>query len=126
MELRLRYDTPRAWQIRRATIRLDGANVFEDEAGAVSTDDAPRFSGFVAPGRHLVTIRIEAAAKDDARFTYTTEQTLFIDAPKDKSVFVHAVASEDGDMAYRFPRKGKGSYRLRLDVDVEAKQEPKK
>src|SRR5687768_2049175 len=29
LDIRLRYDTPRSWQVRRATVRLDGANVYE-------------------------------------------------------------------------------------------------
>jgi hypothetical protein len=122
LDIRLRYDTPRSWQVRRATVRLDGANVYEDEQGAVSTDEAPRFSGFVAPGRHMITIRIEAASKDDAKFTYTTEDTFFIEAPRDRVVTVSAEAREDGDMAWSFTKKNRGTYRLRLDVDVVAKE----
>jgi dipeptidyl aminopeptidase/acylaminoacyl peptidase len=122
LDIRLRYDTPRSWQVRRATVRLDGANVYEDEQGAVAADEAPRFSGFVAPGRHLITIRIEAASKDDAKFTYTTEDTFFVEAPRDRVVTVSAEAREDGDMAWSFSRKNRGTYRLRLDVDVVAKE----
>lgn len=123
LELKLRYETGRSWGIRRATIRLDGANVFEDEGGQVSADQAPRFSGFVAPGKHVVTIRIEAQAKDDAKFTYATEDSFVIDAPKDRVVVVDAVASEDGDIAWTFPKKNRGTYRMRLDVNVTAREQ---
>ncbi len=125
LEVKLRYDTPRAWSLRRATVRLDGANIFEDEAGKIAADEAPRFSGFVAPGRHVITIRLEAQAKDDGKFTYTSEESFTIDAPRDRSITLDAVAREDGDIAYNFPRKGRGSYKLRLDVDVTAGKETK-
>lgn len=122
LDVKLRFDTPRAWSLRRATVRLDGANVFDDETGKIAADESPRFSGFIAPGRHVITIRLEAQAKDDAKFTYTSEETFTIDAPRDRSITLDAVAREDGDIAYSFPRKNRGSYKLRLDVDVIARE----
>jgi hypothetical protein len=120
LDVKLRYDTPRAWSLRRATVRLDGANIFEDEAGKIAADEAPRFSGFIAPGRHVITIRLEAQAKDDGKFTYASEETFTIDAPNGRSLLIDAVAREDGDIAYNFPRKNRGTYKLRLDVEVTA------
>jgi hypothetical protein len=121
LQVLLRFAAGRFHTIRRATIRLDGANVYDDTTGAVVGDEAPRFEGFVAPGTHVVTIRLEAQAKDDDRFVTTTEESFTIDAPTSRLVIVRARASDEGDMAFAWRKKQRGSYKLRLDVDVEAR-----
>ena len=50
--------------ISRASVRFDGASVYEDTEGAIAEADASRFEGWIAPGRHQITIRIESAGKD--------------------------------------------------------------
>jgi hypothetical protein len=120
VQVHLRYVSGRFQSIRRATIRLDGSNVYDDTAGAIAADEAPRFEGFVAPGAHTVTVRVEAQAKDDDRFVTTTEDTFTLDAPAGRMLIVKARADDGGDMAYAWKKKGKGGYRLKLDVDVES------
>ncbi|HLU68339.1 MAG TPA: hypothetical protein VKZ63_18775 [Kofleriaceae bacterium] len=118
LRLHLHHASGRFYTINRATIRLDGASVFDDTQGAVSKDKAARWDGFVAPGRHLVTVRIEATGKDDQRFTTSLESSFVVQAPAGKDVVVTCTAEDDGDMAYRWQREEKGNYKLRLDVDV--------
>ncbi|MBL4632498.1 MAG: hypothetical protein JKY56_01425, partial [Kofleriaceae bacterium] len=66
LSLRLGYDSARYYTVTRATIRLDGANIFDDSEGTIAEDkNAPRFEGYIAPGRHHLSIRIEASGKDD-------------------------------------------------------------
>jgi hypothetical protein len=113
--------TSRFWGLRRVTVRVDGANVYDDSSGAIATDDAPRFETFVAPGRHVVTVRIEAVSKDDDRLTTSTETSVVVDAPEKKLTLVRARADDDGDIGWSWKRRSKGSYKLRLDVAVEAK-----
>ena len=121
IQVQLRYAAGRFQTIRRATVRLDGANVYDDTTGAVTTDEAPRFEGFVAPGTHVVTIRLEAQAKDDDRFVTTTEDSFTVDAVAGRLVVVKGRADDGGDMAFAWKKKQKGSYKLRLDVNVETK-----
>ena len=71
-----------------------------------------------------MTIRVEAIAKDDERFVTTTEDTFAIDVPAKKIVVVRARVADDGDLAWSWKRKGRGTYKLRLDVSVEAKARP--
>jgi hypothetical protein len=118
IRITLKYDSPRFYKVKRATIRLDGANVFEDAAGAVGSNDQTRFEGFVAPGKHQITIVMEAEAKDDTNFTTAQTQAFTIDVPTRKVVVVRAVAEDAGDMGYSWSRKQKGSYKLLLDVSV--------
>jgi hypothetical protein len=122
--LKLTYTTGRFYNIRRATVRLDGANVYDDTDGKIAGDDAVRFEGFVAPGRHLVTMRIEAAGKDDDRFTTATETTAVVVAPAAKDVIVAAHASDGGDLPYAWKSKEAGTYDLRLAIDVKTVARP--
>jgi hypothetical protein len=118
------YTTARYYTIGRATIRLDGANVYDDVDGTIGKDAAPRFEGFVAPGRHLVQIRIEAVGKDDDRFTSVIDDTFTIQAPAGKDVTLVAKARDGGDIPYAWKKKEAGSYSLVLDVKVNTQKRP--
>ena len=114
----LDYGSGRFYSVGRATIRLDGANVFDDTTGAVTQNKAPRFEGYIAPGRHMVSIRLEATGKDDERFTSATESSFVVQAPAGKDIVIYAKAKDAGDIPYRWKKKQRGSYKLRLDVNV--------
>lgn len=118
LKVELAYESGRHYTVTRASIRLDGANIFDDTSGAIANDRNPRFEGFVAPGRHVLSFRIEATGKDDERFTTVTENTVVIQAPNGKDVEVSARAKDDGDIAYAWQREEKGSFALRLDIKV--------
>lgn len=122
LRVHLKYGSGRFFAVKRATIRLDGANVFDDTAGVIAENDTARFEGFVAPGRHLVTIRLEAVSRDDERVATVTEDSFTIDAPAKKLLVLKARAADDGDLGWTWKRKGKGAYKLRLDVSVESKE----
>ncbi len=102
----------------RATVRLDGAKVYEDIEGAVAADDAVRFEGWIAPGRHQVSIRVEAIGKDDERFASATEATFVVQAVAGKDLLVVGRARDGGDIPYEWKRGEKGTYRLSIDADV--------
>jgi hypothetical protein len=121
VQVYLRYTTPRFFSVSRAVIRLDGASVYDDAAGAIAADNVMRFEGFVAPGKHQVTIRVDAETRDDPSFVTSTESTITIDVPARRQVVLKATAEDAGDMGHSWGKKNRGSYRLRLDVDVEGK-----
>ncbi len=120
ISIRLEYATGRYYSVDRATIRLDGANVFDDTTGAIASDQAPRFEGFIAPGRHMLSVRVEATGKDDDRFTSATESSFVIEAPAGHDLIVVASARDAGDIPYKWKKKQRGTYKLHLDVDVQA------
>ncbi len=120
--IKLTYTTARYYNPAKASIRLDGANVYEDATGAIAGDDGVRFDGFVAPGKHLITFHVEATGKDDDTFTSTTETQIVVKAIANKDLIVSAKAKDGGDIAYEWKRKERGSYGLGIDVAV--KTEP--
>lgn len=118
MQVKLTYTTARHYNPAKAWIRLDGATVFEDATGMIAGDDGVRFDGYVAPGRHLVTFRVEATGKDDDSFTSVTETQIVVKAVAGKDLVVAAKAKDGGDIAYEWKRKERGSYGLGIDVAV--------
>jgi hypothetical protein len=115
----LDYKSARHYTVTRAAIRLDGATVYDDSEGKIAADEALRFEGYVAPGRHRVSIRVEATGVDDSRFTSAAETTFTVFAVAGKDLVIRARAKDGGDIAYRWKKDTRGSYRLGLDVDVE-------
>lgn len=118
MQIKLTYTTARYYNPAKASIRLDGATVYEDATGAIAGDDGVRFDGYVAPGRHLVTFRVEATGKDDDTFTSVTETQIVVKAVAGKDLLVAAKARDGGDIAYEWKRKESGSYGLAIDASV--------
>jgi len=118
IQVKLTYTTARYYNPAKASIRLDGASIYEDASGAIAGDDGVRFDGYVAPGRHLITFRVEATGKDDDTFTSTTESQIVVKAVAGKDLLVSAKAKDSGDIAYAWKRGEKGSYGLGIDVAV--------
>lgn len=119
LRVHLDHESARFYTITRSTIRLDGANVYDDSEGAIGADRAVRFEGYVAPGSHRIGVRIEATGKDDERFGSVVENTFTLEAPAGKDVIVRIRARDTGDIAYAWDKKQRGSYKLQLDVAVE-------
>jgi hypothetical protein len=118
IQVKLTYTTGRFYNPAKASIRLDGANIYEDATGAIAGDDGVRFDGYIAPGRHLLTFHVEATGKDDDTFTSTTESQIVVKAVAGKDLMVSARAKDSGDIAYEWKRSEKGSYGLGIDVSV--------
>jgi hypothetical protein len=116
--VRLSYGSGRFYTVDRATIRLDGASVYDDTEGAIAADDAVRFEGWIAPGRHVLAIRVEATGKDDERFTSATEASFVVQAVGGKDLLVIAKAKDGGDIPYEWQRGEHGSYDLSIKADV--------
>jgi hypothetical protein len=118
IQVKLTYTTARFYTPSKSSIRLDGASVYEDASGAIAGDDGVRFDGYIAPGRHLLTFRVEATGKDDDSFTSTTESQIVVKAVAGKDLLVAAKAKDAGDIAYEWKRSEHGSYGLGIDVAV--------
>src|SRR3569833_2118913 len=71
--IRFTWASGRYYGVSKASVRLDGATVYEDNGGGIAADDGVRFDGYVAPGRHLVPFHVAATGKDDDTFTSSTE-----------------------------------------------------
>ena len=124
VQVHLTFANPRFHGVTRAAIRLDGASVYDDDRGTIASDDAVRFDGWIAPGRHQLVFRVEAVGTEDDRFTSATETAIVVQAVAGKDLRVVARARDDGDIAYAWKKGEKGSYKLGLTVDVKAVARP--
>lgn len=120
LTVKLKYTTGRFYSVTRTTIRLDGSNIYDDTEGNISNNNAPRFEGWVAPGRHVVSIRVEADGKDDQRFRSAIEDTFTVQAPPGHDLIISATAKDGGDIPYNWRKNKRGSYKLHVDVNIEA------
>ncbi len=120
VRVHLDYTSGRFYSIKRATVRMDNAALYDDSDGAVAKNKAPRFDGYVAPGRHKLTFRIEAIGKDDDRFVSSVESSVIVFAPAGSDLIVKATAKDAGDIPYTWKKKQRGSYKLRIDINVRA------
>jgi hypothetical protein len=120
MSIKLTWGSDRHYAVSKASIRVDGATVFEDSTGAIAKDDGIRFNGYVAPGRHLVTFHVEATGKDDDSFTSSTESQVVVKAVANKDLMITAKGHDSGDIAYEWKRSEKGNYGLGIDVAVKS------
>jgi len=118
--IKFTWTSARYYGVSKASVRLDGATVYEDAGGAIANDDGVRFDGYVAPGRHLVTFHVEATGKDDDSFTSSTESQIVVKAVAQKDLAVTAKAHDNGDIAYQWKRAEHGSYGLGIDVAVKS------
>jgi hypothetical protein len=120
MSIKFTWGSDRHYGVAKASIRVDGATVYEDATGAIGKDDGIRFNGYVAPGRHLVTFHVEATGKDDDSFTSSTESQVVVKAVANKDLVIAAKGHDSGDIAYEWKRSEKGSYGLGIDVSVKS------
>jgi len=116
--IKFNWGSARHYGVSKASIRLDGATVYEDSKGAIAADDGVRFTGYVAPGRHLITFHVDATGKDDDSFTSATEAQIVVKAVANKDLVVTAKGHDSGDIAYEWKKSEKGSYGLGIDVAV--------
>jgi len=116
--IKFNWSSGRYYGVSKASVRLDGATVYEDNGGGIAADDGVRFDGYVAPGRHLVTFHVEATGKDDDTFTSSTESQVVVKAVAQKDLVVAAKAHDSGDIAYEWKKSEHGSYGLGIDVSV--------
>lgn len=118
VEIRFTWASGRYYGVSKASVRLDGATVYEDATGAIGGNDGVRFSGYVAPGRHIVTFHVEATGKDDDTFATASDAQIVVKAVANKDLIVAAKAHDAGDIAYQWKRSERGSYNLGIDVAV--------
>lgn len=118
VQIKMTWTSGRYYSVSKASIRLDGATVFEDDKGAIASDDGVRFDGYVAPGKHLIAFHVEAAGKDDDAFTESTDSQVAVQAIAGKDLVIAAKARDSGDIAYAWKKSEHGSYALGLDVAV--------
>jgi hypothetical protein len=112
------YKAQRAWPIKKVTLKLDDQPVADQDAPNAADDPVKIFEGFVAPGRHKVSLRVECGATGDANQSYSAESSFIVEALDGKQARVKWVADETGDGPQSLAKKKDGTFDVRLRADV--------
>jgi hypothetical protein len=112
------YKAQRAWPLKKVTLKLDDAPVADQDAPNAVDDPVKIFEGFVAPGRHKLSLRVECGATGDANQAYTTESAFIVEAVDGKQSLVKLTVDENGDGPQSLAKKKQGVFDVRLRSDV--------
>jgi hypothetical protein len=113
------YKAQRAWPLKKVTLRLDDQPVAVVDSPNAS-DPLKLYEGFAAPGRHTLTVRVEANAQGESRLAYATESALQFDIEDGKLAKVELTADESGDGPQPLARKKEGTFDVRLVARVKS------
>lgn len=115
------YKAQRAWPLKKVTLRLDDQPVAVVDSPNAS-DPVRLYDGFAAPGRHTLTVRVEAGAQGESRLGFATESALQFDIEDGKLAKVELTADESGDGPQPLARKKEGTFDVRLLAKVRSQK----
>jgi len=84
------------------------------------------FETVAAPGRHVLTVRVEASGTGEDRISYATENTFGFDLADGKLTRIELTIDENGSGAGPFVKKKEGSFDLRIKANVKSLEIEKK
>jgi hypothetical protein len=112
------YKAQRAWPLKKVTLKLDDQPVADQDAPNAVDDPIKIFEGFVAPGRHKVSLRVECGATGDANQSYSAESSFVVEAVDGKQSRVKLSVDETGDGPQSLAKRKEGTFDLRVRGDV--------
>ncbi len=119
LEVSFRYEAGRAWPLRKLMLRLDERPVFSADS-VTGTDMTKVFETVAAPGRHVLTVRVEANGTGEDRISYATENAFGFDIADGKITRVEINLDEVGSGPATIAKKKEGSFDLRVKANVKS------
>ena len=104
----------------RVSLWLDGAPVWSGDGSALSDPDRTLFSGFLAPGQHVLTYEVEQRARADEKYRYTLRASHRFSALRERRSELRLVLEDDSDIAEDFADDEEGEYDVRARLKVRA------
>jgi hypothetical protein len=119
LEVNFRYAAGRAWPLKKVSLRLDERPVYSGESA--NGDTAQKiFETVAAPGRHVLTARVEASGVGEDRVSYATEDSFGFEIADDKVTRVELTVDETGSGAGPFAKKKEGTFDVRIKANVKS------
>lgn len=112
------YKAQRAWPIKKVTLRIDDQPVFTVETPSV-TDPLKLYDGFIAPGKHTLSLHVECGAVGEDRVGYGSDGNFTVDVAENKVTTVKLSVDESGDGPQKLAKKHEGSFDVRVRADLE-------
>jgi hypothetical protein len=104
----------------RVALWLDGAPVWSGDGSALSDPERTMFSGFLAPGQHVLTYEVEQRARADEKYRYTLRASHRFTALRERRSELRLVLEDDSDIAEDFADDEEGEYDVRARLQVRA------
>jgi len=99
-------------------LKLDDQPIADQDSPNAADEPIKIFEGFVAPGRHKVSLRVECGATGDANQSYAAEGVFIVEAVDGKQARVKLSVDETGDGPQSLAKKKEGSFDVRVRGDV--------
>jgi hypothetical protein len=112
------YKAQRAWPLKKVTLKLDDQPVADQDSPNAGDDPIQIFEGFVAPGRHKLSVRVECGATGDPNQSYSAESSFIVEAVDGKQSRVKLSVDETGDGPQSLAKKKAGTFDVRIRGDV--------
>jgi len=120
-----RYEAGRAWPLKKINLKLDERPVYSGES-INGADYSKIFETVAAPGRHVLSVRVEASGTGEDRITYAAEGTFGFELADDKLTRVELTADESGSGPSAIAKRKEGSFDLRVKANIKALDVEKK
>lgn len=104
----------------RIGLWLDGAPVWSGDGSALGDPERVLFTGFIAPGQHVLTYEVEQRARVDEKYRYTQRASHRFTALRERRTELRLVLDDDSDIAEDFADDEEGEYDVRARLQVRA------
>lgn len=108
----LKWEANRHFKIEKAELRLDGTRLWDASERPVTEEPVSLAARSVAPGAHVLSVRLEVKSRDSASAGYVSEQSFAISLPEGKETSVRVIVDEDGSLP---------SYNPEMEIELETK-----
>lgn len=108
----LKWEANRHFKIEKAELRLDGTRLWDASERPVTEEPVSLAARSVAPGAHVLSVRLEVKSRDSASAGYVSEQSFAITLPEGKETNVRVIVDEDGNLP---------SYNPEMEIELETK-----
>ncbi len=108
--------------LTRIALTLDGAPIFSSRGSELGDRERQAFSGFAAPGPHVLGIELERRVRGDDAYGYALRESYRFEALRERVTEVTLVLDGDADIAEDFADEGEGEYDVRTRVRVATRE----
>ncbi|MCG5055023.1 MAG: hypothetical protein KA712_18825 [Myxococcales bacterium] len=110
VSLSLTWEANRHYVLEKAEVRLDGTRLWDASLRPVTEAPITLAERPVAPGAHVLSVRLEVRSRDQAALGYVSEQSFALSLPEGKATKVGISVDEEGSLP---------SYNPDIEIEIE-------
>lgn len=110
VSLSLTWEANRHYVLEKAEVRLDGTRLWDASLRPVTDAPITLAERPVAPGAHVLSVRLEVRSREQAALGYVSEQSFALSLPEGKATKVGISVDEEGSLP---------SYNPEIEIEIE-------